>query len=79
VFSENEEVGLVTSGTMAPFLKKSIAMAFLRVDKAKIGTSVEVQIRSELVPAKVVSKCSTSEGKRCEVRSAYQRRSQNHA
>lgn len=63
VFSENEEVGLVTSGTMAPFLKKSIAMAFLRVDKAKIGTSVEVQIRSELVPAKVVSKMFYKRGK----------------
>ncbi len=63
VFSDNEEVGVVTSGTMAPFLKKSIAMAFLRVDKAKTGTSVEVQIRNELVPAKVVSKMFYKRGK----------------
>jgi len=63
VFSEGEEVGVVTSGTMAPFLKKSIAMAFLRVDKAKIGTPVEVQIHGQMVPAKVVSKMFYKRGK----------------
>jgi len=63
VFSEGEEVGVVTSGTMAPFLKKSIAMAFLRVDKAKIGTPVEVQIHGQMVPGKVVSKMFYKRGK----------------
>jgi aminomethyltransferase len=56
VFADGEEVGVVTSGTMAPFLKKSIAMAFIRADKAKVGTPVQVDIRGNLVPAKVVSK-----------------------
>ncbi len=56
VLADDSEIGVVTSGTMAPFLKKSIAMAFLRSDKSKIGTEVTVNVRGKLLPARVVSK-----------------------
>jgi len=35
----------------------------LRVDKAKIGTPVEVQIHGQMVPGKVVSKMFYKRGK----------------
>ncbi|NPV89115.1 glycine cleavage system aminomethyltransferase GcvT [Coprothermobacteraceae bacterium] len=63
VFAGDEEIGAVTTGNMAPFLKKSIAMAFLRIDHAKIGTPVEVEVRGERVPAVVVSKTFYKRGR----------------
>jgi len=46
---------------MAPFLKKSIAMAFLRVDKAKIGTLLKFKSMDKWCQARLCQRCSTSE------------------
>ena len=51
-----EKVGRVTSGTMAPFLKKPIGMAYLPVELAAEGSTFEVEIRNRPVAAKVVPK-----------------------
>ncbi len=48
------EIGYVTSGSYAPFLKKNIAIAYLPPELAAVGTEVKVQIRSQAVKAKVV-------------------------
>jgi len=55
VFStDGQKVGHVTSGTASPTLDKSIAMAYLNADCARVGTAVEVDIRGQRVPAQVV-------------------------
>ena len=51
-----KDVGLVTSGTMSPSLHKGIAMAYVDVAHAKIGTELEVVIRDAGKKAKVVAR-----------------------
>ncbi len=53
--AEGKEIGYVTSGSPAPFLKKNIAMAYVPLEFAPVGTEVAVQCRSNSVRAKVVS------------------------
>ncbi len=48
------EIGYVTSGSPAPFLKKNIALAYVPVDYAAIGSTVKVEIRGQGVKAQVV-------------------------
>ena len=48
------EIGYVTSGSPAPFLKKNIALAYPPPEFAAIGTTVQVEIRGQGVEAQVV-------------------------
>ena len=53
---ENEnEIGLITSGTMSPTLKIAIAMAYINVAHTKIGTEVYVNIRNKKIKANILS------------------------
>jgi aminomethyltransferase len=55
VLDENDrEIGYVTSGSPAPFLKKNIALAYVPPDFAVVGNSVKVEIRGNGVKAQVV-------------------------
>ena len=49
-----KEVGYVTSGSHAPFLKKNIALAYIPPEFAEIGTKLKVEIRGQGVGAQVV-------------------------
>lgn len=49
-----KQLGYVTSGSYAPFLKKNIALAYVPPSHAKLDTVVGVEIRGNAVKAKVV-------------------------
>lgn len=51
---EGERIGVVTSGSPSPTLKKNIAMAFLPPSEATLDNVVAIEIRGNLVKAKVV-------------------------
>ena len=48
------EIGYVTSGSPAPFLKKNIALAYVPPNFAPVGTVVNVEVRGQGVEARVV-------------------------
>jgi len=49
-----ERIGAITSGSPAPFLKKNIALAYVPVQFAALDEIVAVEIRGQLVKARVV-------------------------
>ncbi len=48
------EIGHVTSGSPAPFLKKNIALAYVPPEFSAMGTPVKVEVRGQGVEAQVV-------------------------
>jgi aminomethyltransferase len=48
------EIGYVTSGSYAPFLKKNIALAYVPPEFAVVGSHVNVECRSQGVKAQIV-------------------------
>jgi aminomethyltransferase len=56
VFDEtgNRDVGYVTSGTQSPSTKRSIGIAYVSEELSKIGSRLQVEIRSRKIPAEVV-------------------------
>jgi aminomethyltransferase len=49
------EAGRVTSGGPAPFLKKNIGMAYLPPKSSGLGTEIEISIRGQSAPARIVA------------------------
>ena len=57
VFSKDgEQLGELSSGVLSPSLKEGIAMAYLPVNFAKVGTLVDIDVRGRRFEAKVVKK-----------------------
>jgi aminomethyltransferase len=54
VYVDDEKVGLVTSASPAPFLKKNIGLAFLPVEVANIGQEIKIDVRGKLLTASVI-------------------------
>ena len=52
--SAGNEVGRVTSGSFAPFLKKNIGLAYLPIELTELGSEFQVGIRGREEPAVVV-------------------------
>ena len=47
-------IGVVTSGTLAPTINKSVAMAYLDKEYTVPGQQVAVKLREQAIPATVV-------------------------
>lgn len=54
VFDGDRKVGVITSGTHSPTLKKNLGLALLDVEFTSMNTIVEVQIRKKRIKAKVI-------------------------
>jgi len=52
--TSGREIGYVTSGSYAPFLKKNIALTYVPPELSPVGTEVLVEIRNQGVKARVV-------------------------
>jgi aminomethyltransferase len=50
-----EKVGVVTSGTQTPYLKKSIGVGYLPAQHAAVGNEFDVDIRGRLTRARIVA------------------------
>jgi len=56
VFDNSERIGEVTSGTLSPSLNYGIGMAYVSAPHAKIGTRIDIEIRSQKFPAIIEKK-----------------------
>ena len=52
--SSGHEIGYVTSGSYAPFLKKNIALAYVPLEHSGIATMLGVEIRGQAAKAQIV-------------------------
>jgi len=53
VDAEGKEIGVVTSGTLSPSLKKSISMGYVKPPFHNVGEKVTVKVRGKSYPALV--------------------------
>jgi aminomethyltransferase len=54
VMRDNDQVGVVTSGTQTPFLKKAIGMAYVPKSMSQLGSEFSVDVRGRRARALVV-------------------------
>jgi aminomethyltransferase len=54
VLRDGAEIGAISSGTLSPLTRESIAFAWVDADAAREGTAIEVEIRGQTVAATVV-------------------------
>jgi aminomethyltransferase len=56
VFDHGERIGEVTSGTVSPSLNWGVGMAYLSTPHAKIGATIDIEIRGQKFPATIEKK-----------------------
>ncbi len=54
VDAEGNKIGVVTSGTMSPFLKVGIGMGYLQPTYTAVGTEIYIQVRNKNLKAEIV-------------------------
>ncbi len=54
VDKDGNNIGIVTSGTMAPSLNKGIGMGYVNSENSEVGTEIFIQIRNKPVAATIV-------------------------
>jgi aminomethyltransferase len=51
--NEKNEIGVVTSGTMSPSLKKGIGLGYVNIDYSEIGSLIFIEIRNKKIKATI--------------------------
>ena len=54
VMSSDKPIGVVTSGTQTPFLKKAIGMAYVPMELTSPGSEIAIDVRGRIVRAAIV-------------------------
>lgn len=54
VYIDDKKVGVVTSGSPAPFLKKNIGLAYVPVEFANVGQEIKIDVRGKHLAATIV-------------------------
>jgi aminomethyltransferase len=54
VVIDDQRVGVVTSGSPAPYLKRNIGLAYVPTEYANVGQEIKIDVRGRLVQAKLV-------------------------
>ena len=52
--SNNNSIGIVTSGSMSPSLNKAIGMAYVNTKHIKIGNNILIKVRNKFLNSKIV-------------------------
>ena len=55
VFFDGKLVGRITSGATSHHVGQCLSMAYINIDQAKVGTTLEVQALERRVPAIVIA------------------------
>ncbi len=68
IFSGDEKIGVVTSGSLSPVLNKNIGLAYLNNGFNKTGTRIEIAVRDKRIKATVERRLFLiKSGYKCEV------------
>ncbi|MFW5749427.1 MAG: glycine cleavage system aminomethyltransferase GcvT [Halanaerobium sp.] len=54
VYTGEEKIGQVTSGSYSPSLEEGIGLAYLKTEYTEVGTEIEIKVRSRKIKAEVV-------------------------
>jgi aminomethyltransferase len=54
IFKDADEIGFVTSGTYAPYLKKNLGLGYVKIDQCNIGNIINVEINNKLLKAQII-------------------------
>ena len=54
IFVDLKNVGVVTSGTQSPILKKGIGLAYVNHPFHKSNQGINISIRNQLIPARII-------------------------
>jgi len=54
IYKDGERVGVVTSGSPAPYLKKNIGLGFVPAAMAEPGTAIDIDVRGRMIAAEIV-------------------------
>jgi aminomethyltransferase len=53
IFKQDQEVGIVTSGSFGPSVGAAVVMGYVNFNYSEVGTSVELEVRGKKYPAKI--------------------------
>lgn len=54
VLSKGRSIGKVTSGTFSPTLKRNLGLAYVPIEHAGVGETIQIEIRDKLLKAQIV-------------------------
>jgi aminomethyltransferase len=54
ILADGQKIGEITSGSYSPTLGKAIAMGYVGPDFAQVGRELQIDIRGQIEPARVV-------------------------